>query len=482
MLPVLHPLEPARRHASGIGKDVGEHHDAAGGQEVVGRGLDRGVGRLDHDRGADRRRIGAGDHAAERRRNQHVAVGREEFRAGDRLAAAEADQPAGVGPRVPQQFEHVEAAWIVKGVGGIAHRDDPTFGVVEILGGVGADVAKALDCDPRAGNLPAEAAEQLERQRAHAAAGGLLAAGEAVELDRLAGDAGRREAVVLAVLVHDPGHHVGRCAHVGRRDVDVGAKQVVDGVDELPRHPLQFAERAVGRRDRHAPLCAAEGDIDDRGLPGHQGRQRPHVIEVYLGVVAQPPFERPSGVVVLHAVADECRDFPRIPLDRQLHPNLPLRRQQEPPHALRQVELGRRPVEIDPRGFVGMHGRGTPAGAVRGRDHSSRMWGPGLAPIVTTRYNGGIRRGPRARSHARRVLATARPHQAARARCGGSTPRRACNPAPGRRRRIHEGDRGLALRPGCDHAVAGQAGGDRRHRPVLPRRVSPARASRPRGR
>ena len=81
------------------------------------------------------------------------------------------------------------------------------------------------------------------RQQADAAAGRFLAAGDAVVLDRLAGDDARIEAVVLAVLVHDPGHHAMVGAHVGGRDVGVGADDVVDLVDEPARDPLQLDAR-----------------------------------------------------------------------------------------------------------------------------------------------------------------------------------------------------------------------------------------------
>ena len=103
-----------------------------------------------------------------------------------------------------------------------------------------ADVAEALDGDPRARDAAAQPAQQLERETAHAAAGGLVATGNAVIVDGLARDAGRREAVVLVVLVHDPRHHFRRAAHVGGGDVDVGADEIVDRVDEPAGHPLQF--------------------------------------------------------------------------------------------------------------------------------------------------------------------------------------------------------------------------------------------------
>ena len=143
-----------------------------------------------------------------------------------------------------------------------------------------------------------------------AVAGGGLAAGRAVELDRLAGDAGRVEAVELGVLVHDPGHHLGVGADVGGGDVLVGADEVVDLLDELAGQPLELAPRELARVAVDPPLAAAEGEVDDGRLPGHQAGQRPGLVLVDVRVVAQAPLERAPGVVVLDPVADEVADLP----------------------------------------------------------------------------------------------------------------------------------------------------------------------------
>ena len=116
------------------------------------------------------------------------------------------------------------------------------LGFVQEFGRVRADVAEALN--GHAGLLAAlrpRRLSSLSDENSDAAAGGFFAPRQSVELDRLAGHAGRAEAVVLVVLVHDPGHHFGIGAHVGGRNVDVGADHVVNAVDELARDALQFA-------------------------------------------------------------------------------------------------------------------------------------------------------------------------------------------------------------------------------------------------
>ena len=143
---------------------------------------------------------------------------------------------------VANRREDVEALGPVVAAAHVADGDDLALGLAEELGRVRADVAEALDRDAASPcGLRPQPAERLEREDADAAAGRLLAAGDAVQLDRLAGDHAGVEAVVLAVLVHDPGHHLGVGAHVGGGDVDVGADEVVDLVDELAGEPLQLA-------------------------------------------------------------------------------------------------------------------------------------------------------------------------------------------------------------------------------------------------
>ena len=90
--------------------------------------------------------------------------------------------------------------------------------------------------------LRSEPPEHLERENADAAAGRFLAARDAVVLDRLAGDDAGVEAVVLVVLVHDPGHLAVVGAHVGGGDVGVRADHVVNLVDEFAGDPFQFAD------------------------------------------------------------------------------------------------------------------------------------------------------------------------------------------------------------------------------------------------
>jgi hypothetical protein len=59
------------------------------------------------------------------------------------------------------------------------------------------------------------------------------------------------------------------------------------------------------RADGDAALGAAEGHVEDGGLPGHQGGEGFDLIRVHVGVEAQAALEGAPAVVVLDAVALE---------------------------------------------------------------------------------------------------------------------------------------------------------------------------------
>ena len=194
----------------------------------------------------------------------------------------------------------------------------------------------------------------------HAEAGGRLAAGRAVILDRLARDAGWMEPLVLSVFVHDPGHHLRIGPHVRRGDVLVRPDHVVDLLDELAGQALHLAPGQLVGIAVDPPLGTAEGKVDKGRLPGHQAGQRPGFILVDGRMVAQPPLERPAGIVVLHPVADEVADLPRIELDHDLDADLAIGRDHERSDVFRQIEAVRRLIEVVVRRLEGLHQSAVP--------------------------------------------------------------------------------------------------------------------------
>ena len=64
-------------------------------------------------------------------------------------------------------------------------------------------------------------------------------------------------------------------------------------------------------------LRAAEGNVDDGGLPGHETRQGYGVVLVHRGVIAQASLVGTTAVVVLRAIADVVVDRPVRTLERE---------------------------------------------------------------------------------------------------------------------------------------------------------------------
>ena len=80
---------------------------------------------------------------------------------------------------------------------------------------------------------------------------------------------------------------------------------------------LELVGRAVD-----AALGAAERDAGDRGLPGHQRGERAHLVDVDLGVEADPALVGAAGAVVLDPVAGVDVDLAVGELDRDLDGDL----------------------------------------------------------------------------------------------------------------------------------------------------------------
>jgi hypothetical protein len=90
--------------------------------------------------------------------------------------------------------------------------------------------------------------------------------------------------VELPPLIHHPGHRLGVGVHVRRRDVARRAEHELGAIDEQPRDALALGHRQLPGGAVHAALCPPERDAGDGGLPGHELRERAHVVEVDVGV------------------------------------------------------------------------------------------------------------------------------------------------------------------------------------------------------
>src|SRR6202012_5180108 len=149
------------------------------------------------------------------RGNEDVALVREEFVRIGGFGLPEAVDGAGLGAML-DECGYVDAIGVVEAAIVLGDADDGVALFVEELGGVGADVAKALDDDAAAVDGHAEVFHGLVADDGNAAAGGLFASARTAEVDGLAGD-DRVDGLahVHGVGVHNPGHGLLVGAHVG---------------------------------------------------------------------------------------------------------------------------------------------------------------------------------------------------------------------------------------------------------------------------
>lgn len=302
ILEVLDPFEIADGDAAGVGVDVGQDLNAAFGEDGVGVGIGGVVGAFEHVLGTDAGGVFFGDDATESGGDEDVAGGGEELIGGHGLGLGEAGDLAMLSG-VEVEGEDVDTGGILKGSEGVGDGDDAASRGGDHLGDPTADVTEALDGDGLAGNGLAFGGEPFGKGDEEAAAGGGVPAERATQLERLAGDDAGLPAIELGVFIDDPAHDLGVGAHVGRGHIDVGADHVVDLFDKLASERLQFALGDGGGVDVDAAFGAAVGEIDDGGLPGHEGGEGVDFIGLDRGMVAEAALHGSAGVVVLDAEA-----------------------------------------------------------------------------------------------------------------------------------------------------------------------------------
>src|SRR5581483_4765410 len=102
---------------------------------------------------------------------------------------------------------NIEAVFVVKTPADIRESDDFVAGLLHQAGGHGADIAEALNDDPRALLLQAQLSHRFVYADHDAAAGRFAAAARAAEFNGLArADGSGGLPHVHRVGVHDPGH------------------------------------------------------------------------------------------------------------------------------------------------------------------------------------------------------------------------------------------------------------------------------------
>ena len=181
---ILDPLEVAGGDASGVGEDVGDDEDALVAEDLVGDGGGGAVGAFAEDLAADTFGVFAGDDVLGGCGDEDVALVGEEFVLVGRFGLAEAVD----GARFSAVFDErgdVDAIGVVESAVVLGNADDGVALFVKELGGVGADVAEALDDDAAAVDGHAEVLDGFVTDDGDAAAGGFFASAEPPRLTGL---------------------------------------------------------------------------------------------------------------------------------------------------------------------------------------------------------------------------------------------------------------------------------------------------------
>ena len=282
--------------------------------------------------------------------DEDVALGAEELVARDRDALVVTGDAARL-LHMGGERDGVETGRVADGARVVADRDAEGAGLRQQHGGMRADVAVALHREPSAVEREVLLFGPLVDGIDHALAGRLVAAHRAARTERLAGDDTAHGVLVLGaravhVGVHHPDHGLGVGAHVGGGDVILGADVGAEVVGEAAGDPLELRLRVVLGVDPDAALGAAEGDIEQCALVGHERGERLYLGQRHMVAVADAALVGPQDVVVLDAVAGEELDRAVIHADGEVDDDLVLGLAQDEPHALGRRDLLERRAEL----------------------------------------------------------------------------------------------------------------------------------------
>jgi hypothetical protein len=129
-----------------------------------------------------------------------------------------------------------------------------------------------------------------------------------------------------------------------------------------PRHALQFLQRQLLRVDADAALGAAVGQVDGGVLDAHPGRQRHHLFQRHVGVVAHAALAGAAAQVVLHAVALEVRDIAVVQFDGDVDDQRALGALERLGPARQVAQVGHDAVDLHQVGAPGAVGGGVDEG------------------------------------------------------------------------------------------------------------------------
>jgi hypothetical protein len=351
---VLDPFEVAGGDAAGVGEDVGDDEDALVGEDLVGDCGCWAVGTFAEDPAADAVGVAAGDDVFGGRGDEDLAVVGDELVLVGGLGLGEAVDGAGFFA-VLDEGGDVDAVLVVEATVVLGDADDGVALLGEEFGGVGADVAEALDDDAAAVDGHAEVFDGFVADDGDAAAGGFFASAGAAEVDGFAGDDGVDGLThVHGVGVHDPGHGLLVGAHVGGGDVFFRSDEFDEFGGVATGHAFEFALGHLFGVADDAALGSAEGDVDDGALPGHPGGEGADFVEGYVGGVADAAFCGAACDRVLDAVAGEDFDGAVVHADGDVNDDLASGVAEDLPDAFIKIEFSGGEVESSGLGFPGI--------------------------------------------------------------------------------------------------------------------------------
>ena len=286
---------------------------------MVGGKGDRAVGCLGDERRLDVGGVALVDHTLEGGGNENVAVGLEQ--GGAVLGVFGTGETFHSTVFINVLFDRLDVEPIGGADGAVTLHDGDDLCAVffaEKFSGVIADVAQALNHDAFAFECALEfgagdilwVTEKFAQAELHTPAGGLGAAGDAAEVNWLAGDTAHTAdlfGIKVLIRVGYPAHLSFAGAHVRGGDVEAGMNEVALGqlLREAARDFLQFVFGVISGINLQRALGTAKRNEHDGALVGHESGECLDFVLIGKIGVADATFHRENMLAVYSAPTSE---------------------------------------------------------------------------------------------------------------------------------------------------------------------------------
>ena len=201
--------------------------------------------------------------------NEKIAVQFQQLFIGNLLCSRHPHDRSGLSLML-DDARHIQTRLIVDSSPCIADRDHFAANLQQQPGGPRTSVPEPVNGHAGAVGVHSQVLGGLDHREDHPTPSRRVAAHRTAQLEGLARNDPRGMPVDETIRIHHPGHHLSVGAQVRSGDIAINGQDMLDVLGVAAGHFVKLYLTHRARVALNAALGPAEGDVNQRGLPGHE--------------------------------------------------------------------------------------------------------------------------------------------------------------------------------------------------------------------